>query len=96
MSQGTVRQAHEKVVKEEAGRLGIVREILRKSTGFLRRSIAPVGGRGGVTLSYVCPHYNSFPLEDKKIGGYRRRRNTAVGVQSVEKEMNGEHPTGFR
>ena len=29
-------------------------------------------------------------------GGYRRRRSTAVGgVQSVEKAVNGEHPTGF-
>ena len=50
---------------EEVGRLGIVQEILRKSTDFLRRIIAPVGGRGGVTLSYICPHCNSFPLEDK-------------------------------
>ena len=34
-----------RVVKEEeeAGRLGIVREILRKSTDFLRRINAPVG-----------------------------------------------------
>ena len=29
-------------------------------------------------------------------GGYQRRRSIAVGgVQSVEKGMNGEHPTGF-
>ena len=39
-------------------------ENLRKSTDFLRRIIAPVGGRGGVTLSYICPHCNSFSLED--------------------------------
>ena len=43
MGLGTTREAYEKVVKEEAGRLGIVREILRKSTDFLRRIIAPVG-----------------------------------------------------
>ena len=42
----------------------IVQEILRKSTDFLRRVIAPVGGMGGVTWSYVCPHCNSFLLED--------------------------------
>ena len=60
----TIRDAHEKAVKEEAGRLGTARGILRKSTDFLRRTIAPVGGSGGVTLSYICPHCNSFPLED--------------------------------
>ena len=43
-----------KVAKDEVGRLGIVQEILRKNTDFLRRVIAPVGGMGGVTLSFVC------------------------------------------
>ena len=69
--------------REEVGRLGIVQEILRKSTDFLRRIIAPVGGMGGVTLSYICPHCNSFPLEDyiwwvstgHGDGGNRKRRH---------------------
>ena len=38
------------------GRQGIVKEILMKSTDFLRRVIAPIGGMGGVTLSYVRPY----------------------------------------
>ena len=58
-----IREAYKKVARDEVGRLGIVQEILRKSTDFLRRIIGPVGGRGGVTLSYICPHGNSFPLE---------------------------------
>ena len=53
-----------KVAWDEIGRLGIVQEILRKSTDFLWRVIAQVGGMGGVTLSYICPHCNSFLLED--------------------------------
>ena len=61
---GAIRESYEKVVKEEAGRLGIVREILRKSTDFLWRIIAPVGGSGGGTLSYIWPHCNSFPPKD--------------------------------
>ena len=60
----SIREAYDKVAKDEIGRFGIVQEILRKSTDFLRRIIAPVGGKGGVTLSYVCPHCNSFTLED--------------------------------
>ena len=59
-----IREACEKVAKDEIGCLGLVQEILRKSTDFLRRVIAPVGGMGAVTLSYVCPDCNSFPLED--------------------------------
>ena len=50
------REAFEKVVKYEAGRL--------KSADFLRRIIAPAGGQGGVTMSYLCPNCISFPLED--------------------------------
>ena len=48
----------------DIGRLGIAQEILRKSKDFLRRIIAPVDGMGGVTLSYVCPNCNCFPLDD--------------------------------
>ena len=58
-----MREACEKVAKEEIGRLGTVQENLRKSKDFLRRIIAPVGGKGGVTLSYICPHCISFSLE---------------------------------
>ena len=59
-----IREAYEKVAKGENGRLGIVQEILRKSTDFLRRVTAPVNEMRGLTLSSVCPHRNSFPLED--------------------------------
>ena len=50
-----IREACEKVARDEIGRLGIVQDNLRKSTDFLRRVIAPVGGIGGVFLSCVCP-----------------------------------------
>ena len=50
-----IREASKKVAWDEIGRLGIVQEIRRKSTDFLRRVIAPVGGMGGVTLSEICP-----------------------------------------
>ena len=44
--------------------MSIVQEIMLRSTDYLRRIIAPVGGQGGVTMSYLCPNCNSFPLED--------------------------------
>ena len=75
------------MAKDEAGRLNIVQGVLLKSTDFLRRIIAPAGGQGGVTLSNLCPHCNSFSLG--------RLRVTAVdGAQSVGKHMIGVHPTG--
>ena len=58
-----IREAFEKVAKYEAGHLSIVQRIMLKSTDFLRRIVAPAGGQGGVTLSYLCSHCNCFPFE---------------------------------
>ena len=59
-----VRECYNKVEQEEEDRQSIAQDILRKSTEFMRRSIVPVEGQGGVALSYVCPHCHLFPLED--------------------------------
>ena len=50
------REAFEKVAKDEVGSLSIVKVITLKSTDFLRRIIARVGGQGGVTLSAGKKH----------------------------------------
>ena len=52
------------VAQDKAEKVSIVQEIMLRSTDYLRRIIAPVGGQGGVTMSYLCPNCNSFPLED--------------------------------
>ena len=44
--------------------MSIVQKIMLKSTDYLRRIIAPVGGQGGVTMSFLCPNCNSFLLEE--------------------------------
>ena len=59
-----IKEAFEKVAKDEARKLSIVHEIMIRSTGYLRRIIAPAGEQGGVTMSYLCPQCNSFPMED--------------------------------
>ena len=46
-----VRECNNEVESEDGGRLSIAQDILRRSTDFLRRIIAPVRGQGGVTLS---------------------------------------------
>ena len=58
-----LQEACDKVALEDIGRLSIAQDRLRNNTDFLRRVIAPVGGMG-VTLSYVCPRCNCFPLDD--------------------------------
>ena len=59
-----IKEAFDLVAKDEAEKMSIVQEIMFKSTDCLRRIIAPVGGQGGVAMSYLCPNCNSFPLED--------------------------------
>ena len=59
-----IKEAFDLVAKDEAEKISTVRGIMLKSTDHLRRIIAPVGGQGGVTMSYLCPNSNSFPLED--------------------------------
>ena len=59
-----IKEAFDLVAQEEAREVSIVQEIMFKSTDYLRRITAPVGGQGGVTMSYLCPHCSSFPLED--------------------------------
>ena len=59
-----VKEAFEQVTKDEAKKLSIVQEIMIRRTDYLRRIIAPAGGQGGVTMSYLCLRYDSFPLED--------------------------------
>ena len=62
-----IQEAFEKVAKDAARKLSTVQEVMLSSTDYLRRIIAPAGGQGGVTvsyMSYLCPHCNSFLLED--------------------------------
>ena len=59
-----VQEAFENVAQDEARKLSTIQEIMIISTDYLRRIIAPAGGQGVVTMSYLCPHCNSFPIED--------------------------------
>ena len=59
-----IKEAFELVAQNEARKVSVVQEIMFKSTDYLRRIIALVGRQGGVTMSYLCPSCNSFPLED--------------------------------
>ena len=59
-----IKEAFDLVAKDEVGKMSIVQEIMLRNMDYLRRIIAPVGGQGGVTMSYLCPNCNSFPMED--------------------------------
>ena len=72
-----IEEAFERVAQDGAEKLGIVQEIVIRSTDYLRRIIVPVGGQGGVTMSYLCPHCNNFPMEHYIwwVSGRTRRNN---------------------
>ena len=59
-----MKVAFEQVAKDEARKLSTVQEIMKRSTDRFRRIISPAGRQGGVTMSYLCPHCNSFPKEE--------------------------------
>ena len=59
-----IKEAFEKVAKDEARKLSTAQQIMIRSTDYLRRIIAPAEGQGGVTMSYLCPQCNSFSMED--------------------------------
>ena len=59
-----IKEAFEQVAKDEARKLSTVQEIMMGSAHYLRRIIAPVERQGDVTMSYLCPHCNSVPMED--------------------------------
>ena len=48
-----IKEAFEVVARDEERMVSIVQEIMFKSADYLRRIIAPVGGQGGVTMSFL-------------------------------------------
>ena len=80
-----IREACEKVATDGIGRLAIVQEILRKSTDVLRRVIAPVGGMGGIALSYVCPHCNRYLVSIDRTR--RQQQQEEEALQQVVRGM---------
>ena len=97
-----IREACEKVAKDEVGRLGIAQEILRKSTDFLRRIIAPVDGMESrcrllvriVTASRFRTTFDEF-LQGTATAATERRSTATGGVRLVEAHTTGERPTGY-
>ena len=75
-------------------KMSLVQEIMLRSTDYLRRIIAPVGGQGGVTMSYLCPTA-TVSLWKTTFGGPLRENPPSGGAQIVEKTTIGGNRTGF-
>ena len=54
--------------------MSIVQQIMLKSTDHLQRIIAPVGGQGGVKMSYLCPNMD----DDRALDVGERHRGTGT------------------
>ena len=83
-----MQEAFEKVAKDEARKLSTAQAIVIRSIDYLRRIIAPAGEQGGVAMSYLCPHCNSFPVADNVwwVSG------EMGGTRSVEKKYDWKQP----
>ena len=90
-----IKEAFEQVAQDEARKMSIVQEIMIRSTDYLRRIIAPVGGQGGVSMSYLFPHCNRFSFEDTFGGSQGEKSRHFGGARSVERNTIGSIPTGF-
>ena len=66
-----IKEALDLVAQDEAKKVSIVQEIMLKSTDYLRRIIAPVGGQGGVTMYSLCPHCNGFSGRLRLVGHHK-------------------------
>ena len=88
-----MQEALDLVARDEASKVSIVQEIVFKSTDCLRRIIAPVGGQGGVKMSYQCPHCNSFRLE-YYVWWVSGERPQSGGPQFVKEGTTGGNQTG--
>ena len=51
-----LKESYCEVTQDDDQRERIVQQVMRKSTGFLRRIIVPPDGHEGATLAYVRPH----------------------------------------
>ena len=88
-----IREAFDLVAKDEVEKMSSLQEIMLKSTDYLRRILAPVGGQGGVTMSYLCPNCNRFPLEDN-VWWVSGENIQIGGAQFVERGTIGSNRTG--
>ena len=90
-----IKEAFEQVAQDEAEKVSIVQEIMTRSTDYLRRIIAPVGGQGGVTMSCLCSHCNSFFLRNlwrntigcNRTGFYSYKQVTVLSRLRYSKHM---------
>ena len=62
----------------------IVQEIMLRSKDYLLRIIAPVGGQGGVTMSYLCA-LQQFPFGRLRLAALWGKILQSFGAQFVEK-----------
>ena len=86
-----IKEAFDQVAQDEAENIRIVQETMIRSTDYLRRIIAPAGGQGGVTMSYLCPHCNSFPWKTTSGGSLGEKGATIGGARSVERNTIGSN-----
>ena len=90
-------ECHHEARHEDHQRRNVVQKIMQKSTDVLRRITVPVEGDGALTLSYVCPHRDRYPLEDYIwwVSTGHRKNNATGGARRAADRAIGGAPTGL-
>ena len=85
-----IKEAFEKVAKDEAGNLRTVQEIMITSTDYLRR-IAPVGGQGGVQ-SPTCARIVTVSRWQTTFGGSQGEKTHNLVVCDLWRKNDWKEP----
>ena len=88
-----IKEAFELIAQDETEKMSIVPEIMLRSTDYLRRNIAPVGGEGGVTVSYLCPNCKKFPSGRLRVVGLCWKEAHKVVVRNLWRKVRLEGTT---
>ena len=86
-----IKDAFHLVAQDEARKVSVVQEIMFKSTDYVRRIIAPVGGQGGVIL---VPALQQFPFGRLRLVGLCEKIHKLV-VRILWRSTTGGNRTGF-
>ena len=89
-----IKEAFEKVAKDEAIKLSAVQEIMTRSADYMRRIVAPAGGKE-TSRCHTCARVTVSRWKTTFGGSLRGKSIQIGGVRSVENNMTGSNQTGF-
>ena len=90
-----IKEAFEKVAKDEARKLSTVQETMMRSTDYLRRILAPAERSKETLRCHTCARIVTVSRWKTTFGGSLGEKGVTIGgVRIVEKSTTGSNQTG--